>query len=149
MFNTTETFFRPEETSRERLNLPAPLLNRCILLLKHSSNKHVFVPIRTMQVQAVIDTDEIIFVDNEGYAVQDGNGGRMIIVAWRLPNQQERDSINQPVPIDVIYYCGRDHDTHRRLMSDFPKAIDACEARINERNSSNTTASILSFRSEK
>lgn len=28
-----------------------------------------------MQYQAVIDTDEIIFVDNHGHAVQDGKGG--------------------------------------------------------------------------
>jgi hypothetical protein len=32
-----------------------------------------------MQYQAVIDTDEIIFVDNHGHAVQDGKGGGRLI----------------------------------------------------------------------
>ena len=76
---TTETFFRPEEVAREQVNLPAPLFNRCVLILNRSTTKNVFVPVRTMQYQAVIDTDEIIFVDNQGYAVQDGKGGRLII----------------------------------------------------------------------
>ena len=69
MKTTTETFFRPEEVAREQVNLPAPLFNRCVLLLNHSATNNVFIPVRAMQFQAVIDADEIIFVDNQGFAV--------------------------------------------------------------------------------
>ncbi|MEL0585249.1 MAG: hypothetical protein AAES65_10280 [Candidatus Thiodiazotropha sp. (ex. Lucinoma kazani)] len=83
--STSETFFRPKADKRECLNIPAPLFNRCRLLVKRCLSEHVFVPIRSMQYQAVIDRDEVIFVDNQGgYAVQDGEGGRVIVLAWKF-----------------------------------------------------------------
>ena len=139
---TTETFFRPEEAGREQLNLPAPLFNRCALILNRSATKNVFVPVRTMQYQAVIDSDEIIFVDNQGYAVQDGKGGRLIILAWQMPTHHSRDSLNEPVPIEVVYYVSKDHSIHRRLIGEFPKALDLFEERLKD---TEKTASILPF----
>lgn len=147
MHVTTETFFRPEEIAREQVNLPAPLFNRCVLLLNHSLAKNVFVPVRSMQYQAVIDENEIIFVDNQGYAVQDGKGGRLIVLAWQMPIHGPRDSLNQPVPIDVVYYVNSDHNIHRRLVGEFPKAMDRHEERSRENNSTDKTAAILPFRS--
>ena len=61
---TTETFFRPEEVARSSLRLSAELFNRCRLLLSRCESEHLFVPIRSMQYQAVIDREEAIFVDN-------------------------------------------------------------------------------------
>jgi len=142
---TTDTFFRPGEVAREQVNLPAPLFNRCVLLLNRSTTKNVFVPVRTMQYQAVIDSDEIIFVDNQGYAVQDGKGGRLIILAWQMPMHKSRDSLNEPVPIEVIYYVREDHNTHRRLIGDFPKALERYENRLNENDNREKTAVILPF----
>ena len=139
---TTETFFRPAEVAREQLNLPAPLFNRCLLLLNRSITKNVFVPVRTMQYQAVIDDDEIIFVDNQGYAVQDGKGGRLIILAWQMPMHHSRDSLTEPVPIKVVYYIREGHDTHRRLIGEFAKALDLFEERLKD---AEKTASILPF----
>jgi len=139
---TTETFFRPEEVALEQVNLPAPLFNRCVLLLNRSMTKNVFVPVRTMQYQAVIDADEIIFVDNQGYAVQDGKGGRLIILSWQMPMHKSRDSLNKPVPIEVVYYIREDHDIHRRLIGEFPKALDLFEERLKD---TEKTASILPF----
>jgi hypothetical protein len=139
---TTETFFRPEEVAREQLNLPAPLFNRCVLLLNRSTTRNVFIPVRAMQYQAVIDDEEIIFVDNQGYAVQDGKGGRLIILSWQMPMSRSRDSLNKPVPIEVVYYVREDHDIHRRLIGEFPKALDLYEERLND---TDKTASILPF----
>jgi len=147
MKTTTETFFRPEEVAREHVNLPATLFNRCVLLLNHSTTRHVFIPVRSMQYQAVIDTDEIIFVDNQGYAVQDGKGGRLIILAWQVPTHNTRDSLSEPVPIDVVYYIRDDHETHRRLIGEFPKALDLYEQRLKENNNTEKTATILPFQS--
>jgi hypothetical protein len=142
---TTETFFRPAEVAREQLNLPAPLFNRCVLLLNHSTTRNVFVPVRTLQYQAVIDSDEIIFVDNQGYAVQDGKGGRLIILAWHMPMHQSRDSLTEPVPIEVIYYVSEDHSIHRRLIGEFPKALDLYEERLRKHKDAAQKATILPF----
>lgn len=142
---TTETFFRPKEIARESVNLPAPLFNRCLLLRNHSATGNVFIPVRSMQYQAIIDAEEIIFVDNQGYAVQNGKGGRLIVLAWKIPAHRSRDSLSEPVPIEVVYYLREDHDTHRRLIGELPKALDRHEELVRELNGTDMTASILPF----
>jgi len=143
---STETFFRPAEIARERVNLPAPLFNRCLLALNHATTRHVFVPVRSMQYQAVIDDSEIIFVDNQGYAVSEGQGGRLIVLAWDVALRSARDSLSAPVPIEIIYYNSDGHEIHRRLMGEFPKALDRYEAIQKDTRSENVTASVLPFR---
>jgi len=101
-----------------------------------------------MQLQAVIDTGEIIFVDNQGYAIQGGKGGRLIVVAWQVPIHHKRDSLSEPVAIEVVYYGDKDHDTHRRLMSEFPKALDLYETKVNEGNTNGMVATVLPFTSQ-
>jgi hypothetical protein len=145
MGSTTEIFFRPEETARERVTLPAPLYNRCRLLLARCVRPHVFVPIRSMQYQAVIDSEEIIFVDNQGYAVRDGRGGRLIVLSWMVTLDSPRESLTEPVPIEIVYYGRETHDTHRRLMSEFPKALSLFEARQQRDSSDGPSATILLF----
>jgi hypothetical protein len=146
MVSSTEIFFRREETAREQVALPAQLFNRCLLLLNHSPTVNVFVPVRNMQLQAVIDQDEIIFVDNHGYAVKDGHGGRLIVLAWEMAFHSPRDSLNEPVQIEVVYYGTERHETHRRLMNEFPKTLDSLEARLNQGEAEDRTATILPFR---
>ncbi len=143
---STETFFRPAEIARERVNLPAPLFNRCLLALNHATTRHAFVPIRSMQYQAIIDDSEIIFVDNQGYAVSEGQGGRLIVLAWDVALRSARDSLSAPVPIEIIYYNSDGHEIHRRLMGEFPKALDRYEAIQKEGRGENVTASVLPFR---
>ncbi|MGB7933349.1 MAG: hypothetical protein WCH04_14175 [Gammaproteobacteria bacterium] len=145
MGSTTEIFFRPEETARERVTLPAPLYNRCRLLLARCPRPHVFVPIRTMQYQAVIDSEEIIFVDNQGYAVRDGRGGRLIVLAWKVALGNPRESLTEPVPIEILYYGRETHDTHRRLMSEFPQALSLLESRQQRDTGDCLSATILPF----
>lgn len=142
---TTETFFRPEEIAHEQVNLPAPLFNRCVLLLNNSPTKNVFVPVRSMQFQAVLDADEIIFVDNQSYAFNAGNGGRLIVIAWKVALHGKRDSLSEPVPSKIIYYANENHETHRRLMGEFPKALDIYEARLKAGEMEGNTATILPF----
>ncbi len=60
-----------------------------------------------MQFQAVIDPEEIIFVDSLGYAVENGHGGRLIVLAWQFTSHGPRDSLTEPVPIEVVYYGTR------------------------------------------
>lgn len=77
----SETFIRPDEIARERLSLPAALYNRCRLMLSRCQYEHIFVPARSMQMQAVLDEGEVIFVDNQAYALRDGEGDRLIMLA--------------------------------------------------------------------
>ena len=145
MGSTTETFYRPEETAREHLTLPAPLYNRCRLLRARCPRPHVFVPIRAMQYQAVIDSDEILFVDNQGYAVRDGRGGRLIVLAWEVALASPRESLTEPVPIEIVYYGRENHDTHRRLMSEFPQALSRYEAKQRREPGGGPSATVLPF----
>lgn len=144
MGSSIETFFRPEETARERVTLPAPLYNRCRLLLARCPQPHVFIPIRTMQYQAVIDAEEIIFVDNQSYAVRNGRGGRLITLAWVLAPGIARESLTEPVPIEIVYYDRETRATHRRLMSEFPQALSRYEAKQN-RGPGGPKATVLPF----
>lgn len=123
-FFVGETFFRPPEFSCERTALPAALYNDLQLLLSRSEGGSLFFPIRVMQYQAVADREEIFFVDNHGgYAHQDGEGGRLIRLAWHPAPAGQRDSLNSPVPCDIVYYFPDLKETQRRLMSEFPRLL--------------------------
>ena len=115
----SETFFRPDEIARERLSLPAILFNRCRLMLSRCQYEHVFVPVRAMQMQAVLDEEEVIFVDNQAYAVRDGEGGRLIMLAWAFRQDQGRDDLSEPAPIELVYCHDGARDLHNRLFGKF------------------------------
>lgn len=142
---TTETFFRPDEIARERLSIPATLYNRCRLMLSRCEYEHIFVPIRTMQFQAVIDADEVIFVDNQAYAVREGHGGRIILLAWVFRRDQGRDNLNEPAPIELVYYHDSARDVHNRLIGEFTKALDLMEQRYKEHGCEPRSKKVLPF----
>lgn len=132
---------------REQLNLPAPLFNRCRLLVTRSESRHQFVPIRSMQFQAVIEREEIIFVDHQGgYAVQDGEGGRMIVLAWQFPKAEVRESLNGPVSIELVHYRRDARELHRRIMSEFPPALNQLDDRLSRMAADHAANRIVPFR---
>jgi len=119
-----ETFFRPADNSRESSALAATLYNDLQLVLKRSGSESLFVPIRSMQFQAVVESEEIIFVDGQGgYAYQDGVGGRLIRIAWRPASATRRESLDGPVPCEIVYYFPDLKEIQRRLMSAFPPVL--------------------------
>ena len=140
-----ETFFRPDELARERLCIPAALYNRCRLKLSRCRYEHVFVPVRSMQVQSVIDEEEIIFVDNQAYAVRDGQGGKLIMLAWVFCYDQNRDDLNKPAPIDLVYYQNDAREVHKRLIGEFGKALDLVEQRGRRHRSEPRSKQVLPF----
>lgn len=118
-YTVRETFFRPAEHSRQPSALPADLYNALQLLLKGERGACVFVPIRAMQYQAVVDAQEVIFVDSHGgYAHQDGEGGRLIRIAWLLAPPARRDSLTEPVPCEILYYGPGLKETQWRLVGE-------------------------------
>ncbi|MEL0583927.1 MAG: hypothetical protein AAES65_03450 [Candidatus Thiodiazotropha sp. (ex. Lucinoma kazani)] len=108
----SETFYRPEELACERLTIPAVLYNQCRLMLSRCQYDQIFIPVRAMQIQAVIDEEEVIFVDNQAYAVRDGEGGKLIRLAWKFRRDQERNSLTEPAPINLIYYDDNARELH-------------------------------------
>lgn len=121
---TQETFFRPAELRRASSTLPAPIYNHCRRLLGRAETGCVFVPIREMQFVAVIDAEEVIFVDSQGgHRVVDGVGGRPILLSWRFGSASERESISEPVDFEVIHYDQGLDDVQRRLIGAFSKAL--------------------------
>jgi len=119
-----ETFFRPAQHAREDSALPAALYNDLQLLLKRSGRESLFVPIRSMQYLAVIEANEIIFVDSQGgYAHRDGTGGRLIRIAWQPAPAARRQSLVAPVACTIVYYFQNLKETQWRLMSELPPVL--------------------------
>jgi hypothetical protein len=76
-----------------------------------------------MQYQGVITEKEIIFVDSQGYAVRDGEGGRIIVLAWQICKDSSRDALTEPVAIDIVHYHKTTTDLQRRLLGEFDNAM--------------------------
>ena len=143
-----ETFFRPEdEYSRQQSALPASLYNALTLLLARSGQDSLFVPIRTMQYQAVLERKEIVFVDsNGGYAHQDGEGGRLIRIAWRPAPPAERESLDSPVPCEIVYYFPGMKETQWRLMSELPPLLKQILEQLRTSDLESAEHRVISFR---
>ncbi len=123
----TEVFFRPEELRREASSIRADLFNRCRKALARSVTDCAFVPVRNMQLLAVIARDEVMFVDNLSYAVHEGRGGRLIMLAWDFSKTEQRDTLSRPVSLEIVFFHENTRDLHTRLMSEFPPALDRLE----------------------
>ena len=128
--NGSEIFFRPESLACERLTLPAALYNRCRLALSRCPNEHVFVPVRSMQIMAVIGPDEVIFVDSQAYAVQDGEGGRLICLAWVFRPEAGRSDLTEPAPIELLYFREDARELHSRLVGELAQVLEQMEDRL-------------------
>jgi len=118
------TFFRPDEVSRKTATLPAQTYNHIRLLFNRSMMDCQFVPIRSLQYMGVITQHEVIFADAQNYAVRDGEGGRMIMLAWEFNEQGSRDSLNEPLTFKVVHYYKDMGDIELRLYREFSQAME-------------------------
>jgi hypothetical protein len=146
-FRTRETFFRPDQPyAVEPSALPADIHNGLQLLLSRGGGGCVFLPIRSVQYQAVIERDEVVFVDaHGGYAHQDGVGGRLIRIAWR-PRQGPRDSLTDPVPFEIVYYFAGLKDTQRRLLGETRAALQQALERQRRTSPTSIERRVIPFR---
>lgn len=142
----SETFFLPDEIARERITIPAALYNRVRLILSRCRYEHVFVPVRSMQMQSVIDEEGVIFVDNQAYAVRDGEGGRLIMLSWMFRYDQPREDLGEPAPIELVYYHASARELHNRLIGEFARALDLVEQRTREHGCEPRLKKVLPFR---
>jgi hypothetical protein len=126
-------FYRDEPLSREARSLPAEDYNLTRLLLARASAGCVFVPIRSMQVLAVIDAEEIIFTHREA--------AREVEIAWTRFRPDERSRLDEPVGFEALYYQPGARETMSRLQGDFLKALRL----MAERQAPKTDAHVLAF----
>lgn len=132
-----ESFYREEEVGREQRLVPASIYNLAHTMLSHEGSKSLFVPIRSMQYLAVIDSEEIIFVHREGR--------RMIEISWQNFRPQVRTALEDPVPYDMVYYNDNGPETMKRLQVEFQKALEV----LDRRHSFCGNAKILDFATRK
>lgn len=109
------TCYRDPELGRESRHLPAKTYNLAVTLLSRCETPHLFVPIRSMQYMAIIDRDEFVFIDGERKC--------WIDIAWCNFKRRDRDTLDEPVAYEAIFY--RDHmpEVMLRLQREFPLAL--------------------------
>ncbi|OYY95574.1 MAG: hypothetical protein B7Y41_03480 [Hydrogenophilales bacterium 28-61-23] len=115
MYIQPESFEREPALARIASMLPAATYNNTRILLAASGSGCVFVPIRAMQYLAVVDAEEIIFVDSQHK--------RWVEVAWRGFKPQSRSALDEPVAYEAVFYTPDAGDTQRRLQAEFPAAL--------------------------
>ena len=115
------TCYRDTELQREPRQLPAAVYNAALLLLEHSRDGVVFVPIRSMQYLAVIDYEEIVFLDSENKS--------WVEIAWQNFHPQQRTALTEPVPYEAVFYRQNTNDTMKRLLVEFPPALNVLSAK--------------------
>ncbi len=115
------TCYRDTELLREPRQLPAQVYNLAHTILAHSETGSVFVPIRSMQYLCIIDAEEWVFIDAERK--------NLIGIAWQKFHPQARQSLDDPVPYEAVYYQADAADVMRRLLVEFPRALQQLGAK--------------------
>lgn len=82
---------------------------------------------------AILDQHEINFVDSQSYAVSGNRGGRMILLAWDYSNSQQRESLGEPAPCEIIFFEQRNEDVQRRLVGEFKQAMRLIDQRFRQK----------------
>lgn len=121
MDHARESFERGSELARSASALPAASYNLSRILLAQSRTGCVFVPMRGMQYMAVIDSEEIIFVDSQ-YK-------RWVEVAWRGFRPDQRQALDEAVAYQAVYYTPDGAYTQRRLQGEFHAAMTLLDSR--------------------
>ena len=110
-----ESFERGPELARSASALPAVTYNLSRILLAQSEANCVFVPMRGMQYMAVVDVEEIIFVDSQFK--------RWVEVAWRGFRPDQRSALDAAVGYQAVFYTANGADTQRRIQGEFHNAL--------------------------
>lgn len=119
-----ESFYREDPIEVRPAQLPASIYNAAHRLLSQQPGDCVFVPIRSMQYLAVVDAEEIIFVDREAR--------HLVELAWRSFRPQARSGLLEPVAYEIHLYLDKARESAARLQGEFAKALE----QLLERNSS-------------
>jgi hypothetical protein len=119
-----ESFYRGDVLGSETRTLSASHYNAMRLLLDFSGKPCVFVPIRTMQVMAVIDREEVIFVASHHKAE--------VEFAWRYFHPQTREALTDPVPYTLEYYKPDALENMKRAQGEFFQHVQLLAGRLRQ-----------------
>ncbi len=111
------TCYRDQEVASESKQLPAAIYNLAFTLLSRSNTGNLIIPIRAMQYLAILDDEELVFLD----------GGRKcwIDIAWRHFHPQARAALADPVEYEAVYYQAEAKTLMPRLQAELPRALHA------------------------
>lgn len=109
------TCYRDQEVKMELRQLPAATYNLSITLLARCTSGNLFIPIRAMQYLAIMDAEEIIFLDGERKC--------WIDISWQRFHPQTRTSLEDPVEYTAVYYRENTEQLMNRLQTEFPRAL--------------------------
>ncbi|TCS72384.1 hypothetical protein EDC61_10538 [Sulfuritortus calidifontis] len=109
--------YRDQALSSEARTLAAATYNLAHSLLARSPSGVVFVPIRSMQMLAIIDREEFVFLD--------GQYKSWVEIAWQHFQPQARCALDAPVPYQLVIYHPDGEKNLGRLLVEFPKALQA------------------------
>ena len=127
------TCYRDQEIAREPRTLPAAIYNLAHTLLARSATGCLFVPIRSMQYLAIIDAEEIIFLDGERKCWVD--------IAWCHFHPQARSSLEEPVAYDACFYQPGSAQQMNRLQAEFARSLQEFAAK----NSTGGNGRVIKF----
>ncbi len=113
--------YREEPILREPHSLPASTYNLARLLLAKSPQGVAFVPIRSMQVLAILDAEEFVFID--------GQYKSLAMLSWQKFRPQARQRLSEPVPYELVCYSPDALQAMQRLPQEFPLAMQALLAK--------------------
>jgi hypothetical protein len=125
--------YRNPELSRESRSLPADTYNLAYAMLSRSPTGCMFVPIRSMQTLAILDSEEMVFVDSARKC--------WIDIAWRDFNPQLRHSLLDPVPYQAVFYHPDAAQMMARLQTEFPRAL----LQLDKKGRATGAAKVLKF----
>ncbi|MFA7387923.1 MAG: hypothetical protein WCZ87_09710 [Thiohalobacteraceae bacterium] len=132
-----ERFYRDVPIEVRPARLPAELYNLTRRLLARGGADCLFVPIRSIQYMAVIDAEEVIFVDREVK--------RLIELAWRSFRPQARAALTDPVPYEQHLYLDKARATLVNLQGEFLKALIVMDQRTGAALRSGAGSQVLPF----
>jgi len=115
------TLYRDRELGSESRQLPAETYNATRILLAKCGAVNLFVPIRSMQYLAIVDDEEIVFVDSARK--------NQVALAWTDFHPQQRTGLQDAVPYVARYYHPGAPRTMQRLQGEFLNALHTLRSR--------------------
>jgi hypothetical protein len=115
------TVYRADILTRESRTLPAATYNLARTLQARSPKGVAFVPIRPMQVLAILDATEFVFLDSQYKS--------WVMLAWQGFHPNTRSALDEPVPFECVHYEDTAQDAMLRLVREFHLALRQLSAK--------------------
>ncbi len=115
------TVYRAEALAREWRRLPASTYNLARTLQACSPKGVAFVPIRPMQVLAILDATEFVFLDSRYKS--------WVMLAWQGFQPKSRSALDEAVPFECVSFEATAQEAMLRLVREFHRALEQLAAK--------------------